>query len=205
MRLSSDCGSFKALHHRSDCFAAYVLSLLASQDLKGQILGLGSEECPPPPVTTDLMNSLTAKRGSETSLACLRESSQKEVSLQIDLNNHQILSAKISDLGIVREVARLGSLGLPHAGAWLNVVPSPTLGLHFHPREFIVSVMYRLGMKIFPAAGKCIACPQPSDVEGDHAIACGYAGERIARHDQLRIALYDTCSQACLALSLIHI
>ena len=54
-------------------------------------------------------------------------------------------------------------------------------------------------MKIFPAAGKCIACPQPSDVEGDHAIACGYAGERIARHDQLRNALYHTCSQACLA------
>ena len=116
------------------CFAAYVLSLLASQDLKGQILGLGSEECPPPPVTTELMDSLTAKKGSDTSLACLRDSSQREVSLQIDLNNHQILSAKISDLGIVREVARLGSLGLPHAGAWLNVVPSPTLGLHFHPR-----------------------------------------------------------------------
>ena len=54
-------------------------------------------------------------------------------------------------------------------------------------------------MKIFPAVVKCIACPQPSDIEGDHAIACGYAGERIARHDQLRNALYHTCSQACLA------
>ena len=53
-------------------------------------------------------------------------------------------------------------------------------------------------MNIYQTEGKCTACPRHSDRRGDHAISCGYEGERIARHDHLRNALYNTCSQACL-------
>ena len=53
-------------------------------------------------------------------------------------------------------------------------------------------------MDIFQTAGKCTACPHQSDRSGDHAISCGYEGERIARHDHLRNALFTTCSKACL-------
>ena len=98
----------------------------------------------------------------------------------------------------MRDTARLASLGLPHAGDWLNVVPSPALGLHLRPAEFTVSVKYRLGCDVFSASGKCTACPYDSDAKGDHAISCGYEGERIARHNHLRDALYNTCAQACL-------
>lgn len=66
------------------------------------------------------------------------------------------------------------------------------------PTEFVVSVKYRLGLDIFQSEGKCTACPHQSDKLGDHAISCGYEGERIARHDHIRNALYNTCSQACL-------
>ena len=70
--------------------------------------------------------------------------------------------------------------------------------IHLRPTEFMVSVKYRLGMNIYQTEGKCTACPRQSDKRGDHAISCGYKGELIARHDHLRNALYNTCSQACL-------
>ena len=53
-------------------------------------------------------------------------------------------------------------------------------------------------MDIFHSSKKCIACPHQSDRTGDHAISCGYEGERIARHDHLLNTLFTTCSQACL-------
>ena len=92
----------------------------------------------------------------------------------------------------------MGSLGLPNSGAWLNVIPSPALGLHFQPREFVTAVKYRLGVKLFPIEGRCTACPVLSDADGDHAISCGWGGERIARHNLIRDVLYNTCSSAAL-------
>jgi hypothetical protein len=122
-------------------------------------------------------------------VASLQGGTQKTVSLKVDLHNLQLLTDRVSELGSVRDTARLASLGLPHAGDWLNVVPSPALGLHLRPAEFTVSVKYRLGCDVFSASGKCTACPYDSDGKGDHAISCGYEGERIARHNHLRDAL----------------
>ena len=134
--------------------------------------------------------------GEEASVSVLQGVTQREVSLKIDLNNLKLLTNHISGLEITRDIARLASLGLPHAGDWLNDVPSPSLGLHLRPPEFIVSVKYRLCMDIFSTYGKCTACPLPSDSRGDHTISCGYEGERINRHNQLRDAIFKTA--ACL-------
>ena len=57
---------------------------------------------------------------------------------------------------------------------------------------------YRLGCPVFPTSGKCPACPNFSDKEGDHAISCGYQGERTARHNHLRDLLYHTALSAAL-------
>ena len=95
----------------------------------------------------------------------------------------------------------MASLGLHHAGDWLNVIPSPALGLHLRPPEFITSVKYMLGMKIFLRDGPCTACSQPSDAKGNHTVSCGYQGERIRRHNHLRDALFNTAVQACLGPS----
>ena len=129
----------------------------------------------------------------------LKGITQREVSYKIDQHHHQLLSDHFTREGAQRESARLLSLGLPHAGDWLTVVPSPSLGLHLRPMEFVTVVKYRLGCFLYTRAGKCPACPNNSDRLGDHAMCCAYEGERIARHNALRDALYRTAVSAALA------
>ena len=95
-------------------------------------------------------------------------------------------------LSSVRDTARLNSLTLSHSGDWLNVVPSPALGLQLRGQEFRTSVLYRLGAPVFSSEGPCIACGHPSDIYGDHAVGCASRGERISRHNHLRDALFAT-------------
>ena len=54
----------------------------------------------------------------------------------------------------MRETARLASVGLPHACDWLNVMPSPILGLHMKPAEFVASVKYTQCVPVFSSAGR---------------------------------------------------
>lgn len=95
--------------------------------------------------------------------------------------------------------ARLASLGLPHSSDWLLVVPCPSLGLHIKGTEFRVAALYRLGMPVFLSGGACVACGLQSDSHGNHAISCGSHGERSARHNHLRDAVYATAASAHLA------
>ena len=84
--------------------------------MKLLILGLTAENSPPD-VSPSLLDSLAEKTGAEQNIACLQGVSQKEVSLKVDLNNNQYLSTIILEMGNTRDMARLASLGLPHAGA----------------------------------------------------------------------------------------
>ena len=159
--------------------------------------GWSVEECPPP-VTDELLEKLKGKTGGEDSVASIQASTQREVSLAIDLKNFQNWSDIIKDLGSVRDKARMYSLGLPNSGAWLNVIPSPALGLHLQPSEFITAVKYRMGVNVFSVEGKCTACSILSDPAGDHAVSCGWGGERIARHNLIMDVLFNTCVSAAL-------
>ena len=170
---------------------------MASQDLKQMILGRTAEECPTR-VTTDMLQRLSAKTGQEETIASLQGSTQREVSSRIDRNTHQVFLAHTNERGSTRDRARINSLGLPNSGAWLNVIPSPSLGLHLKSAEFTVCVKYRLGVQIFPYEGVCVACPAMSETFGDHAVSCGWGGERTYRHNTIRDCLYTTCAQACL-------
>ena len=123
---------------------------------------------------------------------------QKMVSSKIDLVNQTLLSPKIMEAG-EREIARMASLSLPQAGAWLNCPPLPALGLHLRGSEFVVAVKFRLGMQVYDSAGQCPACGRHSDAMGDHGMVCGTGGERIARHNALRDALHATAAAAGLA------
>ena len=120
---------------------------------------------------------------------------QKSLSNKVDI--HKIITF-IGSLTSDRDKARLGALGLSHAGDWLNVTPSPSLGLNLRPQEFRIATLYRLGAPIFKGDGPCTACRAESDQYGDHAISCGWEGERIARHNSLRDALYHTAVCASL-------
>ena len=112
--------------------------------------------------------------------------------LKVDLSNKTRLLLLISEANKEREIARMASLGLPHAGNWLSVVPSPALGLHLRPSEFIPAIKYRLGIPVYSSEGPCPACAAQSDRMGDHALGCVSTSDRIARHNMLRDVIYET-------------
>ena len=91
---------------------------------------------------------------------------QKTLSHRINQHHHQWL---LNTVDTARDKARLNSLGLPHAGDWLHVVPSPSLGLHLKPQDFRFGVLYRLGAPLYMNEGPCTACGALSDIMGDHA------------------------------------
>ena len=94
--------------------------------MKLLILGLTADNSPLA-ISQSLLDSLAEKTGSEQNSASCQGVRQKEVRLKVDNNNTQHLSTPISEMGITRDVARLASLGLTHAVAWLNVIPSPLI------------------------------------------------------------------------------
>ena len=52
---------------------------------------------------------------------------------------------------------------------------------------------------MFSSDGPCPACGAFSDSHGNHAISCAMAGERIARHNHLRDAIFQMAQSANLA------
>ena len=81
---------------------------------------------------------------------------------------HDVLCWKVNALSleqsltIYRNMDRLASLCLAHAGDWLNVIQSGLLGLHVRarPQEFRYSVLNSLGVPIYATDDACPACMQ---------------------------------------------
>ena len=103
-------------------------SVHACESLKEGLLPHGN-------VQVDITSAMALLRQKVAELAPeeVPEMTQKMISLEIDKNLKVRLAASLTDK---RDKARLSSLGLPHAGDWLNVIPSPVLGLHVRPQEF---------------------------------------------------------------------
>ena len=118
--------------------------------------------------------------------------------IKINQLHHQLLLRDLEQGAGQREVARLRCLSNARAGYWLTVCPSPSLGLNLRGPEFTMVLKYRLGAPVYNAEVPCPACGQPSDIMGDHALGCGSAGERIARHNMMRDVLYQTAAAAML-------
>ena len=171
---------------------AYISSVQSAETLKEGLLTHRNS-------STDLSSAiafLSRQLQEEVTSDELYGLSQKMISYRIDVKLELSLA---NSLLTQRDKTRLISLSLPHAGDWINVIPSATLGLHVRPQEFRYSVLYRLGAPVYPSSGPCPACQKPSDRFGDHAIVCGSHGERIARHHHLRDALYQAAVSANLA------
>ena len=174
--------------------AAHIASLLNSEHLAGNLLGCQPEDLMDIPASS--LADHSAKQGEEVTLESVAGRNQRMMTKQIDQNNLQILKNQLEKQ---RDIARLNSLGLPFAGAWLVSAPVVSLGLHLQPHEFVLALKYRLGMAIYDREGPCPACLRPSDRFGDHALCCGFWGERITRHNLLRDHLYDLAASACLS------
>ena len=176
---------------------AHATSLLSSHSMILKLLKRGEEENLPD-LPQLLLADISAKQGEDVVTESLIGVSQKATSLKVDLFNRSLLLNQLQE-GNVRDLARLTSLGLKYAGSWLSVVPSPALGLHLRPAEFVPIVRYRLGINVYSSEGNCPACGQESDKLGDHALACVRSRDRIARHDLLRDVIYEAASSASLA------
>ena len=91
------------------------------------------------------------------------------------------------------------SCAIPHAGDWLRVIPSSTLGLHLLDWEFRLCLQYWLGIPLLEEGLGCSVCSVVSDGLGDHQVACGGNGDRIRRHDSLCDVLFSAAQSAALA------
>ena len=182
---------------------AYAASVLAAQPLLHGLLGDGppqGEEEPVPVLVLapHLLAAISTAIGKEAREEDMTGAPQKELSVLVDTECRRKLMEGLGEEE-VEDRARLLSLTLPQAGAWLTVAPMIALGLHLRPQEFVLAARYRLGMALYSHAGPCPACRQHSDVLGIHSMNCGSGGERIARHHHLRNHLHEVAVSAGLA------
>ena len=98
-----------------------------------------------------------------------------------------------------RSQALLLSTSIPHAGDWLGVLPSPTLGLHFLDTEFRLCLRYWLGLPLSSDSVTCPICTRPSDPLGDHALACGGNNDRVLRHNAIRDVIFTAAQSPALS------
>ena len=113
------------------CSSAYLASVTSSKSLLEQIAPDLNLQ-PNVEAALQHMNEVLEPEEplTEAAVSFLR---QKDLSIMID---RKMLEDVMANCNTVREKARMNSLGLPQAGAWLNVVPSPSLGLQLCQQEF---------------------------------------------------------------------
>ena len=75
-------------------------------------------------IDPDILATLSIKMSEEVSSESISNLTQKMICSKIDEANLKTFSEKMQEQG-ERECARLASLSLPYAGAWLNCVPLP--------------------------------------------------------------------------------
>ena len=152
---------------------AFATSVITAQPLIKQLLGKDEAE---DAITLPeaLLDSISARQGEPVDAESLVGVSQKMASLKVDLKNQSHLLNFLNAEGDTREIARMASLGLPHASDWLSVCPSPALGLHMRGPEFICALKYRLGVPLYGSEGECPACSLPCDrmVRGSPGTMC---------------------------------
>ena len=113
---------------------------------------------------------------------------QRQLSHAIDEAVHQRL---LSTASSPRARALVLSSGLPHAGDWLNVVHSTSLGLHLTDCEFRCCLRYWLGVPLHSNSYPCPECGGSADPFGDHQIGRGSNGDRISHHNAIRDVIFN--------------
>ena len=178
--------------------AAFLASSCLSQTLVESMLGHAPG---PSSHTTSTVAALSAA-ASRPDWVSLEEIDvplrQHSLSVVIDEAAFQLL---LSSAPSPRARALALSSALPHAGDWLNGVPSATLGLLLHDQEFRSCLRYWLGVPLHSTAYSCPECHSTADPFGDHQVGCGGNGDRIARHNAIRDVLYSAAQSAALAPS----
>ena len=134
---------------------AYIGSLEQSRALTARILG----RVPEAPQHLTATVSALADAAARPNWVSLEEIDvphpQRPLSHCIDEASFNQLLATAPDT-CSRALAL--STTLPHAGDWLNVIPSTTLGLHLLDREFRLCLDYWLGLQMTKEGALCSIC-----------------------------------------------
>ena len=159
--------------------AAYVSSVLESQSLVTEII----HSDPLPAHFSDFVTAL-AEAADRPDWVLMKA---------IDIPIHQrplthcinefIFSQVISSASDPRSSALVLSTVLPHAGDWLSVIPSSTLGVNLYDHEYRPCLQYWLGVPIYGEEGVCPVCQHTADSWGDHQVSCGGKNDRIPQHN----------------------
>ena len=177
--------------------AAYISSIVESFGLVSQILRHNPD---PPRSLPSAISSLASS--TKMTWQCLEDIDvplcQKSFSHSID---EACFSTLVEAAPDVRSKALALSTSLPHAGDWLNVVPSPALGLRLLDQEFHLYLDYWLGVRMTEGPRTCPACRKTSAIDPmeDHQVGCGRNSDHIHRHDTLRDALFAASQSVALA------
>jgi hypothetical protein len=82
--------------------------------------------------------------------------------------------------------AHLSLLQVPHAGDWLQAVPSEVFGNAIAPSLFRISLQCRLRQPVYDTLSFCPLCDAVLDTFGDHSKTCSCGGDRTSRHNHVR-------------------
>ncbi len=140
--------------------AAYISSLAQSRDPVARILGYDSL---PPHHMASSISALAeaAVRPDWVSLEDIDVSlHQRPLSYCID---EAVFNRLLQSAPDVRSKALTLSTALPHAGDWLNVIPSFTLWLHLQDKEFRCCLQYWLGLRMTEEGATCPICQGAAD------------------------------------------
>ena len=176
--------------------AAYVASSSGSHDLVSAIL----RRLPNHPPHLDSALAALSVSAARQDWQCLADIDvplrQRCLSIAIDDVGHEQL---LSSAPLARARALAHSTSLPHAGDWLNGVPSAALGLRLQDKEFRCCLCYWLGVPLLSSTYSCPECGGDADRFGDHQVGCGGNGDRISRHNALRDVLFTAAQSAALS------
>ena len=177
--------------------AAFLASSSGSQPLVEQILG---HPPGPPPLIRSALSTLVS--------AAVHPDWQSLDDIDVPLRQHSLLSIDdasfqrlLSSAPSIRSRALAHSFSLPHAGDWLNVVPSASLGFHLQDREFQCCLCYWLVVPLHSNPFPCPECRGIADSLGDHQVGCGGNGDRISCHNAIRDVVFSAAQSAALAPS----
>ena len=129
----------------------------------------------------------TAQWSNTTALECPLSSRQSAWTQPI----HQLRFNNLLSAADELNRARLQGCSAPGAGAWLNCLPSSSLGLRLSNEQLRVAVSLRLGSPVC-LPHRC-QCGAEADSHGLHALSCRRSRGRHARHSLLN----DVISRAC--------
>lgn len=176
--------------------AAFVASSTRAEELVGRMLGHSPRHSPHLAQALAAISASASRPDWQQPEDVDVPGRQRHLSLAIDeATHHQLMSSAPS----IRARALALSTALPHAGDWLNGVPSAALGLRLQDREFRSCLRYWLGVPLHSAPYSCPECRATADEFGDHQVGCGGNEDRISRHNALRDVLYSAAQSAALA------